>query len=120
MQVLAANIDAVFVVHPIAAAPNLRRIERELALAWDSGAVPVVVLTKADLSPAPGRAAAAVMPIAPGVDVHVTSATTGEGVAPSSPTRRGTGPSPSSDRPAPASPRSSTRCWARNARPHAR
>ena len=82
VQVLAANIDAVFVLHPIAAAPNLRRIERELSLAWDSGAVPVVVLTKADLSPAPGRAAAAVMPIAPGVDVHVTSATTGEGVAP--------------------------------------
>ena len=80
VQVLAANIDAVFVVHPIAAAPNLRRIERELALAWDSGALPVVVLTKADLSPAPGRAVATVMPIAPGVDVHVTSATTGDGV----------------------------------------
>jgi ribosome biogenesis GTPase len=51
MQVLAANVDTVFVVHPIAEPPNLRRIERELSLAWDSGAVPVVVLTKADLSP---------------------------------------------------------------------
>ncbi len=49
-QVLAANIDTVFVVHPIAEPPNLRRIERELSLAWNSGAIPVVMLTKADLS----------------------------------------------------------------------
>ncbi len=55
VQVLAANVDTVFVVHPIAEPPNVRRIERELALAWDSGAVPVVVLTKADLSARPGR-----------------------------------------------------------------
>ena len=82
VQVLAANVDAVFVVHPIAEAPNLRRIERELSLAWDSGAVPVVILTKADLSAAPERAASEVMAITPGVDVHVTSATTGEGVEP--------------------------------------
>ena len=56
VQVLAANIDTVFVVHPIAEPPNLRRIERELSLAWDSGAVPVVVLTKADLSADPEAA----------------------------------------------------------------
>ncbi len=48
VQVLAVNIDTVFVVHPIADPPNLRRIERELSVAWDSGAVPVVVLTKMD------------------------------------------------------------------------
>ena len=52
VQVLAANVDIVFVVHPIADPPNLRRIERELSLAWESGARPVVVLTKADLSAA--------------------------------------------------------------------
>ncbi|MDP2181861.1 MAG: ribosome small subunit-dependent GTPase A [Actinomycetota bacterium] len=79
-QVLAANIDTVFVVHPIPGDPNLRRIERELALAWDSGAVPVVVLTKADLSPDPEGAVAAVEAVALGVDVHLTSAATGEGV----------------------------------------
>ena len=56
VQVLAANIDTVFVVHPIAEPPNLRRIERELSVAWDSGAVPVVVLTKADLSADPDAA----------------------------------------------------------------
>ena len=60
IQVLVANIDIVFVVHPLAEAPNLRRIERELSVAWDSGATPVVVLTKADLSDDPDAALAAV------------------------------------------------------------
>ena len=55
-------------------APNLRRLERELALAWESGAAPVVVLTKADLSDDVEAAAAAVESVAPGADVLVTSA----------------------------------------------
>jgi ribosome biogenesis GTPase len=78
IQVLAANIDTVFVVHPIAEAPNLRRIERELTLAWDSDAIPVVVLTKADLSPDPEAARRAVESVAPGVDVLVTNALAGD------------------------------------------
>ena len=82
LQVLAANIDTVFVVHPIAEPPNLRRIERELSLAWDSGAVPVVVLTKADLSADPEAARAAVESVALGVDVLVTNALAGDGVEP--------------------------------------
>jgi ribosome biogenesis GTPase / thiamine phosphate phosphatase len=82
VQVLAANVDTVFVVHPIAEPPNLRRIERELALAWDSGAVPVVVLTKADLSGDPEAARAAVESIALGVDVLAVNALAGESVAP--------------------------------------
>lgn len=82
LQVLAANVDVVFVVHHLAGEPNLRRIERELALAWDSGAVPVLILTKADLAAAPERAAAQVTAIAPGVDVRLTSSVTGEGVVP--------------------------------------
>ena len=81
VQVLAANIDIVFVVHPIADEPNVRRIERELSLAWDSDAVPVVVLTKSDLSSAPEQALAAVQAVAPGTDIHVTSGLTGAGVA---------------------------------------
>jgi ribosome biogenesis GTPase len=81
-QVLAANIDTVFVVHPIAEWPNLRRLERELSLAWDSGAMPVVVLTKADLSADPEAARAAVELVALGVDVLVTNALAGDGVAP--------------------------------------
>jgi len=74
VQVLAANVDVVFVVHPIAEAPNLRRIERELSLAWESGAVPVVVLTKADLSPDAASARAAAESVALGIDVVVTNA----------------------------------------------
>jgi len=46
---LAANVDVVFLTHSFAVAPNQRRLERELVLAYDSGAEPVVVLTKADL-----------------------------------------------------------------------
>jgi len=82
VQVLAANVDTVFVVHPIAEPPNLRRIERELALAWDSGAVPVVALTKADLSVDPDAALLAVESIALGVDVLAMDALAGENVAP--------------------------------------
>ncbi len=82
VQVLAANIDTVFVVHPIAEPPNLRRIERELSVAWDSGAVPVVVLTKADLSADLAAARAAVETAALGADVLVTSALTGDGIQP--------------------------------------
>ena len=82
LQVLAANIDTVFVVHPIAEPPNLRRIERELSLAWDSGAVPVVVLTKMDLSADPDAACAAVELVAPGVDVVATNALVVDGVQP--------------------------------------
>lgn len=73
-QILAANVDVVFVVHPIAVSPNLRRIERELALAWNSAAVPVIVLTKADLSPASEAALAEVAAIAFGVDVLAVNA----------------------------------------------
>ena len=82
VQVLAANVDVVFVVHPIAQPPNLRRIERELTMAWDSGAVPVVVLTKVDLAPDPDGARAAVESVALGVDVVAVNALAGETVAP--------------------------------------
>ena len=79
---IAANVDTVFVVHPVEPEPNLRRIERELALAWESGAVPVVVLTKADLAePADAESrAAGVRDVALGVDVVVTSATAAIGI----------------------------------------
>ena len=79
-QVLAANIDTVFIVHPIAEPPNLRRVERELSVAWDSGAVPVIVLTKEDLSDGPDAARAAVESVAPDTGVLVTNARAGEGL----------------------------------------
>src|ERR1700709_2822055 len=48
-QVVAANLDVVLVVDALAADARVRRVERYLAVAWSSGATPVVVLTKADL-----------------------------------------------------------------------
>ncbi|MBN2247659.1 MAG: ribosome small subunit-dependent GTPase A [Coriobacteriia bacterium] len=80
VQVLAANVDVVFVTHPLAGEPNLSRIERELALVWDSGAQPVILLTKADLSDDAQGARDTVAAIAPGVDIHITSAATGAGI----------------------------------------
>lgn len=80
VQVLAANVDTVVITHPLSGEPNIARIERELALAWDSGATPVVVLTKSDLTCDADRATESVTEAAPGVAVHVTSAISGTGL----------------------------------------
>ncbi|ARQ67971.1 ribosome small subunit-dependent GTPase A [Streptomyces marincola] len=79
-QVLAANVDTVAVTVSLAAPLKHARTERMLALAWESGARPVVVLTKADACADTERAAAEVAEVAPGADVLVTSAVTGQGV----------------------------------------
>jgi ribosome biogenesis GTPase len=79
-QVLAANIDTVFLVNSLNQDFNPRRIERYLALAWESGARPVVLLTKADLCEEPAEAAAAIERIAPFVPVHVVSTLEGRGL----------------------------------------
>lgn len=77
-QVLAANVDVVVVVEPLDVSPNLRRIERMLALAWSSGAVPIVVLTKSDL--AGDDSIGGVRDVARGVEVIALSAVTGDGL----------------------------------------
>ncbi|OLF05602.1 ribosome small subunit-dependent GTPase A [Actinophytocola xinjiangensis] len=79
-QVLAANVDSVVIAVSLAAPLNAGRVERLLALAWDSGATPVVALTKADVADDPGTALAVVTALAPGVDIVTTSATTGAGL----------------------------------------
>ncbi|MBC2869782.1 ribosome small subunit-dependent GTPase A [Streptomyces mexicanus] len=82
-QVLAANIDHVVVCVSLAADLDLARIERFLALAWESGAQPVVVLTKGDLVPDPVGQAHLVHDVettAPGVPVLPVSAVTGDGL----------------------------------------
>jgi ribosome biogenesis GTPase len=73
-QVVAANIDTVFLIGGLDGDFNPRRIERYLVVAWESGATPVVVLNKADLVPDPARPVADVEAVAPGVDVHAVSA----------------------------------------------
>ncbi|MGW9523424.1 ribosome small subunit-dependent GTPase A [Streptomyces diastaticus] len=72
-QVLAANIDTVAVTVSLDTPLKHGRTERMLALAWESGAQPVVVLTKADRCADTQRAATEVSEVAPGVDVLVTS-----------------------------------------------
>jgi ribosome biogenesis GTPase / thiamine phosphate phosphatase len=79
-QVLAANVDVVLVVSALDRPLNLNRIERELVMAWDSGAQPVVVLTKADTLDDPKEAAVAVEARAGGVDVVLTSSADGSGI----------------------------------------
>jgi hypothetical protein len=68
---IAANIDVVFLVHALGSPPNQRRLERELVLAFDSGADPVVVLTKADSVADPEPVRAALADVALGVPVLV-------------------------------------------------
>jgi ribosome biogenesis GTPase len=79
-DVLAANIDVVFLVHSLTAPPNQRRLERELVLAFDSGARPVVVLTKVDAVDDPEPARAELESVALGVPVLVASGISGVGV----------------------------------------
>jgi ribosome biogenesis GTPase len=79
-QVVAANLDVVLVVDALTADPRLRRVERYLAVAWSSGATPVVVLTKADLCDDVAAGVEAVREDALGVDVLAVSSHTGEGV----------------------------------------
>ena len=78
---VAANIDTVFIVHAATNDSNERRVERELVLAFDSGATPVLVLTKNDLLAAPEHIAA-LRDVARvcGIACHVVSGLTGEGL----------------------------------------
>ena len=78
-QIVAANIDTVFLCMSLNNDFNLRRLERYLSVAWDSGAVPVVVLTKADLCDDLDQKQAEVSAIAIGIDVLVTTALEKEG-----------------------------------------
>jgi ribosome biogenesis GTPase len=80
-QVLAANVDSVIIAEGLWPEPDLGRIERLLALAWESGAQPVVVLTKADLASDAAQLRDDVAANAPGVDVSAVSALTGAGLA---------------------------------------
>jgi ribosome biogenesis GTPase len=79
-QVLAANVDVVFVVASLNQDLNLRRLERYLAVAWESGAEPVVVLSKADLCDDVETAIRQVEAVATGATVVTVSAVDGRGI----------------------------------------
>ena len=79
-QVVAANVDTVFLMSSLGPDLNPRRLERYLVGAWESGAQPAIVLTKADLEPDHVAAVLEVESIAFGVPIHVVSAVTGEGL----------------------------------------
>ncbi|MGP1385636.1 MAG: ribosome small subunit-dependent GTPase A [Thainema sp.] len=79
-QVIAANVDTIFLVSGLDHDFNLRRIERYLVLTWESGANPVIVLNKADLCVDLPAQLQAVSAIAPGVEIITLSALTSEGL----------------------------------------
>ena len=72
-QVVAANIDTVFLVAGLDRDFNVRRLERYLLVAWESGAAPVIVLNKADLVDDPVPFVEQVRALAPTVPVHPMS-----------------------------------------------
>jgi ribosome biogenesis GTPase / thiamine phosphate phosphatase len=79
-QVLAANVDVVVVLSSLESEPNLRRLERYLSVAWESGARPLVAFTKADLR-ADAEAVAVEAAAGTFTPVHAVSARTGQGIA---------------------------------------
>ncbi|MBP2655782.1 MAG: ribosome biosis GTPase RsgA [Firmicutes bacterium] len=78
-QIVASNIDTVFICMSLNNDFNLRRIERYLGVAWDSRAIPVIVLTKADLCDDLPQKMAELATVACGVDVLVTSSMSEDG-----------------------------------------
>jgi ribosome biogenesis GTPase / thiamine phosphate phosphatase len=78
-QVVAANVDVIFLTAGLDGDLNIRRLERYLTLGWESGADPVVVLTKSDLCDDVEAALYEAASVAIGVPVHAVSNVTGEG-----------------------------------------
>lgn len=79
-QIVAANIDTIFLIQSLNGDFNMKRLERYLIATWDSGAVPVVVLTKADCCDDIQQKMAIAAASAPGVEVISISSKTGEGL----------------------------------------
>lgn len=77
-QVVAANIDTVFICMSLNNNFNIRRLERYLSVTYDSGATPVVILTKADLCDDAKSKAEEVQNVAPGVDILTISSLRGD------------------------------------------
>jgi ribosome biogenesis GTPase len=80
-QVLAANIETVFIMQSLNKDFNLKRLERYLIATWESGALPVVVLTKSDACDDVESYISDVNNISPGVDIHAISCIAGDGLS---------------------------------------
>lgn len=80
-QTMAANVDRVWILYGLDVPPNARKLERYLAVAWESGAAPEVVLTKADIAVDRDEAVRIVEGLAFGSPVRVVSVVDGAGVA---------------------------------------
>ncbi|MFX3673760.1 MAG: ribosome small subunit-dependent GTPase A [Paenisporosarcina sp.] len=80
-QIVAVNVDIVFLVMSLNLDFNVRRLERYMIAAWDSGAKPVIVLTKKDVCEDPQTYVEQADAVAFGVPIHVVSSVTGEGIA---------------------------------------
>lgn len=79
-QLMAANVDTVLLVNAMNNDFNLRRMERYLMVVYESGAMPVFVLTKKDLCTDEYEKVAAIEEIAPGVPIHTIDGIRGEGI----------------------------------------
>ena len=79
-QVVGANMDWVFVMMSLNQDFNARRLERYLVLAWESGASPVVILSKSDLCNDTGAAVTTIREANPNLPIHAISTLTGEGL----------------------------------------
>ena len=79
-QIIGANIDTVFIMQSLNNDFNLRRLERYLVAAWESGAMPAVILTKSDLCDDAQSKINEVFSLAAGVEIHSISSITGDGL----------------------------------------
>lgn len=79
-QIIATNFDYIFILQAVNQDFNIRRLERYLTLAWQSGGVPVVILTKSDLNENHADLISAAQQVAIGTTVHIVSAHTKVGL----------------------------------------
>lgn len=79
IQIVATNIDTIFICMALNNDFNIRRLERYISIAWDSMATPVIILTKADLCESVLEKQVEVESVAIGIDIIVTSSMSGEG-----------------------------------------
>jgi ribosome biogenesis GTPase len=79
-QILCANLDTIFIVQPMDSTFNVNRIERYLAIGWESGAIPIVILSKKDLCETPDSILLEAEAVAIGTKVHAISSLQDDGL----------------------------------------